>query len=45
MLLIDLLGSTATLFALAATIGNPPLGALCLFNALVAWRFCRRMAK
>jgi polyferredoxin len=45
MLFIDLMGSTAVLFALAAIVGSPTVGALCLVNALIVWRFGRRMAK
>jgi hypothetical protein len=45
MLLIDLLGTTATLFALAACIGNPLIGALCLFNAVIGWRWMRHAAR
>jgi hypothetical protein len=45
MLLINLLGTIATLSALAACVGNPLIGAVCLANAVIGWRWMRHAAR
>jgi hypothetical protein len=43
MIITNILGTTATLFGLAACVGNPVLGAVCVANALLMWRFARKV--
>ena len=45
MLITNIIGTTATLLGLAAMVGNPVIGAVCVANALLMWRFACQMAR